>query len=91
MKKIKRLTARIYKYGPNKEYQTPYVLGKDIRKLHGKKWSEKFSKLYYGSTGMVISANDSSHGEKKDQFGIYEWDYSRFADQIDFGTPTYFD
>ncbi len=40
---------------------------------------------------MLIPSNDPSHGKNKAQFAIYEWDYQRFADVIDFKKPTYFD
>ena len=91
MKKQKRLIPRIYIYGEKKENKLPYVLFEDVKKFHGKKWSEKFDKLIYGSTGMLIPSNDPSHGKNKEQFAIYEWDYQRFADVIDFKRPTYFD
>lgn len=88
-KKQKRLIPRIYSYG--EKNKLPYVLFEDIEKFHGKKWSKKFGDLIYGSTGMIVPSNDPSHGKNKEQFAIYEWDYQRFADVIDFKKPTYFD
>lgn len=81
-----RLKSRIYL-----KTKLSYVLFEDIKNHHGDAWAKKFGKLIYGSTGTIIPANDSSHNLPTVQFGIYSWDYHRFADQIDFKKPTYFD
>jgi hypothetical protein len=85
MKETKRLTAREYD-------GIHYVLGSDIVKFHGKKWAKKYTDVAGpGNTGIIVPANHPSHKKRKYQFGIYMWDYERFADVVDFGTPTYFD
>lgn len=80
------------KFLPPREYEdTQYVLGSDIECFHGKRFRNKFSKMYSGSTGIVVPKRHPSHGQKSDQFGIYYWDYERFAKAILDRTPTYFD
>ena len=76
--------ARIYQ-------KIQYVLASDIETCHGPKFMKKFDKLFCGSTGMIVPANDKSHGLKKPQLAIYYWDYQRFHNQIVKGVPTYFD
>lgn len=86
MNKIKkRLSPRNYN-------GIEYILGSDIRKFHGKMWTERWSKLFgVGNTGLVIPAGDPSHKKKTNQFGIYYHDYIRFANLLDYNIPTYFD
>ncbi len=68
-----------------------YVLFSDIDKFHGKKWAKRFGKLLFGSTCVLVPAGDPSHKQKKEQIGIYYWDYVRFRDLIDKKRPTYWD
>ncbi len=84
MKKPKALPARIFQ-------DIPYVLAKDILRFHGKKWSDKFSKEFCGSTGIVVPANDPSHNLSKEQFGIYYWDYENIRDYLNRGFPYFWD
>lgn len=87
---LPRLTARIYKVD-KRSTGIPYVLMEDIVKFHGREWAEKYAKKAGVNTCVSVPAKDPSHGMPAAMIGIYLWDYKRFADVVDLGTPTIFD
>lgn len=77
--KFPRLKPKYYK-------DIAYVTGDDIKKFHSKEWVKKYTKAAgYGNTGIIVTENG------KQVFGIYWSDYQRFANVVDYGTPTYWD
>ena len=86
------MKAKIVKQASARHFDDiPYVLESDIKEIHGKSAHKKFCEALRGSTGVLVPANHKSHGLKKQQFGIYYWDYERFLNQIERGIQTYFD
>ena len=84
-KKVKRVTP--FSYDGLK-----ITTSEDIENLHGKEWSEKFSKaMGNGNTGIIVPADHPSNTTGKDLYAIFYDDYERFADLVDLGKPTYFD
>lgn len=87
-----RLEPRTSKHG------FTFMFDRDIKKFHGEEWCKKFQKNMSGSTCPMITEDDEiSEGYlQESEWGkyapaCYSWDYTRFADLIDYNKPTYFD
>lgn len=83
-KKCKRLPARKCQY-------FEYVFTSDIVKFHGKAWSEKFFKVAGVNTHAMVPDDEVPKKYKGNASNYFYWDYTRFADVVDYGKPTYFD
>lgn len=73
-----------------------FMFDKDIKEFHGEEWYKKFNEEMIGSTCPIIDApEDLPEGYAvpgaKYALACYSWDYTRFADLIDYNKPTYFD
>ena len=80
MKTTKRLEPQVW----NKIH---YVKFQDIREFHGKEWYKKWINAFGpGNTCPVIE-----DGKMKAFDACYHSDYTRFADVVDLGKPTYWD
>jgi hypothetical protein len=67
-----------------------YVTDKDIIDFHGVEWHKKFAQFFgAGNTGLRVPAKEAQ--TQDDAFGIYYWDYERYADLVDYDAETYFD
>ncbi len=86
-------TKKTQKQIPVREHmKIKYVLSADILEIKGKKWFDKYCEASGpGNTGIIVPANDPSHGLKKEQYGIYLHDFERCSNVVDHGVPTYWD
>ena len=85
------MKSKSNRLAPRMFHDIEYVLGEDIQNFHGKIWTKKYDKAAGVNTCMIVPANDPSHEKPEEQIAIYYWDYTRFADLVDFNKPTYWD
>lgn len=60
-----------------------YVFCDEIAAFHGKEWMGKFDRMFGIGTAPAIGDNSRA--------AVFYEDYLRFANKIDYGTPTFWD
>lgn len=79
---IRRTGLSVTRLSPVLENGVPVVTFSMIVEHHGQAWASRWLAVAGANTCIIMASGEA---------GIYEDDYLRFANVVDYGTATYFD